>query len=38
MIGKRFGKLTVLKRSEKKGKGGALYWTCQCDCGNIVDI
>ena len=38
MIGRRFGKLTVLKRSEKKGKGGALYWTCQCDCGNIIDI
>ena len=36
-IGSRFGKLTVLHRAEIKGNNHA-YWTCQCDCGNIVDI
>lgn len=28
----------VLSRSEKKGSGGELYWNCQCDCGNIVEV
>lgn len=31
LIGQRFGKLTVVSRSEsKKGKA---YWLCRCDCG-----
>ena len=38
MIGKRFGKLIVQKRSEKKGPSGELYWFCQCDCGNTVEV
>lgn len=38
LIGKKFGKLTVLKRSDKKSSDGALYWWCQCDCGNIVEV
>ena len=38
MIGKRFGKLIVQKRSEKKGSDGELYWLCQCDCGNAVEV
>ena len=38
MIGKRFGKLIVQKRSEKKGSNGELYWLCQCDCGNTIEV
>ena len=38
MIGKRFGKLTVVERSEKKSDYGQLYWICECDCGNIVEV
>lgn len=38
MIGRRFGKLVVQKRSEKKGPNGELYWFCKCDCGNIVEV
>ena len=38
MIGKRFGRLTVQKRSERKGNGGELYWICLCDCGTITEI
>lgn len=36
-INSKFGKLTVLGRAPIKGNAKA-YWTCQCDCGNIVDI
>lgn len=40
MIGRRFGKLTVIaidkeRRTSSKEKS---YWRCQCDCGNIVSV
>ena len=35
LIGQRFGKLTVIERDLSK-KGGAAYWICKCDCGNII--
>ncbi len=34
LIGKRFGKLTVLSRFPSKDKWGRILWLCQCDCGN----
>jgi len=33
LTGKKFGKLTVLSRSAKTNKWGAIFWLCQCDCG-----
>ena len=38
MLNKRFGKLTVQRRSERKGPSGELYWWCQCDCGKVVEV
>lgn len=38
MMGKRFGRLTVIRKSKNKTKEGRLLWTCQCDCGNIRDF
>ena len=32
LTGKRFGMLTVVKRSHTDGK--KWWWVCQCDCGN----
>ena len=37
LVGKRFGRLVVLKRDENK-KSKSVYWICQCDCGNIKSI
>jgi len=35
MTGKRFGKMTVLSRSDRvRGKERAIFWNCVCDCGN----
>lgn len=37
LVGKRFGKLTVLEKGEPKvSKNGfsQVRWLCQCDCGN----
>ena len=38
MLNKRFGKLVVKERSSRKGSRGELYWICECDCGNIVEV
>lgn len=35
LSGKRFGRLTVIKRG-KNGKHGQVYWICKCDCGSEV--
>lgn len=35
LIGQRFGRLTVIERTEV-GKSGVAFWSCQCDCGRSV--
>lgn len=34
LVGKRFGKLTVIEYCGKEN--GDLLWKCRCDCGNII--
>lgn len=34
LTGKTFGHLTVIGMSDKTDKSRAIYWNCQCDCGN----
>ena len=36
LSGKRFGRLLVIDRSEKKS--GKQYWNCICDCGKAVSV
>ncbi|WP_353949186.1 hypothetical protein ABNN70_06590 [Sporolactobacillus sp. Y61] len=39
LTGKRFGRLTVLHRSDKHHKSqNNAVWTCSCDCGNTIDV
>lgn len=33
ITGQKFGKLTVIERTENSSKGGA-RWICKCECGN----
>lgn len=35
LTGKRFGRLTVI--AEAQGHAD-VYWTCQCDCGNLTEV
>ena len=35
--GEKFGRLTVLRMSDKKS-GRKTYWVCQCECGNIKEV
>ncbi|MCD2491154.1 transcriptional regulator [Lacrimispora sp. NSJ-141] len=38
LAGRRFGRLTVLKKTEQTGDDGSVLWECQCDCGGICLI
>lgn len=40
LIGKQFGRLTVIERDLTKpiGKGNDAYWICQCQCGNKISV
>lgn len=38
LTGKTFGKLTVLKRSDKKSRHRYTIWECQCECGNKTEV
>lgn len=38
LVGQYFGKLLVKQDSGKRASNGGIIWTCQCECGNIVDI
>lgn len=35
LSGKKFGKLTVIQKTDKKRKGSYL-WLCQCECGQTI--
>lgn len=37
LIGKRFGKLTVIKRAANN-RFGHVCWECQCDCGGVTIV
>lgn len=38
IVGKKFGRLFVLKETEKRSKNGEIYYLCKCDCGNTKEI
>ena len=35
LTGQKFGKLSVIKETNKRGADGCIVWECKCDCGNI---
>lgn len=39
MINKKFGKLTVIKKTDLRDTCRRIIWKCQCECGNerLVD-
>ena len=34
----KFGKWTVLYKTNKRNSAGIIYWHCRCDCGNEKDV
>ncbi|MBO6164514.1 MAG: hypothetical protein J6N77_05635 [Lachnospiraceae bacterium] len=37
LAGKRFGRLTAIRRLDKK-RGSCYLWLCRCDCGNEIEV
>ncbi len=37
LTGRKFGKLTALSSTGKRGKSGNVIWLFQCECGKIVE-
>lgn len=37
MIGKKFGKLTVIEECDERSRQHKIVYKCQCDCGKMVD-
>ena len=38
LTGMRFGELTVIGISQKRGKNGDIFWNCKCSCGKEKEI
>jgi len=38
LSGQRFGRLTVLRMNEARGKFGQVVFLCKCDCGNETNV
>ena len=39
LTGQRFGRLRVIKETEKRNRnGGNVIWLCECDCGAVVEV
>jgi len=36
--GKKYKKLTALKKLDKRAHNGCYFWVCKCDCGNLTEI
>lgn len=36
LTGQRFGRLTVLEKTDQRNYKGSVLWLCHCDCGNDV--
>lgn len=38
LIGQKFGKLTVIAKTDMRTASRGVLWECQCDCGNICYV
>lgn len=38
ITGQKFGKLTVLHKSNKTNKRKEIFWVCKCECGTITTV
>ena len=34
----KFGKLTVLEKTDKRTNNRSIIWKCKCDCGNLCEV
>lgn len=36
--GLRYSNLTVVRETERRSSSGAVFWLCECDCGNQIEV
>lgn len=36
--GQRFGKLIAINEDHRDKKNGRWFWSCKCDCGNMINV
>ena len=37
LVGKKYGKLTVIEKTDKRTRSGLVIWKCECECGKIIE-
>lgn len=38
LLGGKFGRLTVVSKTTKRGSSGSVFWNCLCECGKTKDV
>lgn len=38
LTGRKFGRLTALRPTDRRDRKGSVYWECQCDCGRVAEV
>ena len=38
LLNKKFGKLTVIEKTNKRTPDRCIIWLCKCDCGNFCEV
>ena len=38
IVGKKFGKLTVIEDTDKRTSNRSVIWKCECECGNFCEV
>ena len=38
LTGRRFGRLVVIGKGERRGARGRIAWVCRCDCGKLTSV
>ena len=38
LTGLKFGRLTVISKSDERGNKGQIKWDCVCECGNYHTV
>lgn len=38
IAGKKFGRLTAIRPTDRRGPGHSIVWQCQCECGSLTEV
>lgn len=38
LLGKQFGRLTVIEKTDKRTETGVIIWLCKCECGKYKEV